>query len=110
MVEPESETATIHCKEYEILTKNYTKLISTLTDIDNLLSHCVENRIIEFREEDTLASKGLSDKIKSLLLHISGPLEAGDSKRFYKLLDIMKSKGKQPTKDLALIMEKSLNG
>jgi len=102
----------MHHKENSILTNNYTKLISTLTDIDNLLSHCVQSGIITFAEEQSILAlnKTTVDKVKSLLAHISGPLKGGDAKGFYKLLDILKSEGKQPTKDLALDMEKSLNG
>ena len=99
------------CKECEILKQNYAKLISTLTDIDSLLAHFVESDIIGYQEErDILAQKTQSDKVRSLLSHISGPLEGDDTKGFYKLLDIMKSKGKQATKDLAINMEDSLNG
>ena len=110
--EPVSETvrSAVTCKECEILQQNYAKLISTLTDIDGLLSHFVSSNVIGFQEERDILALKQSDRVRSLLSHISGPLEGGDTKGFYKLLDIMKSKGKQATKDLAETMEDSLNG
>lgn len=111
--EPISETVTpaVTCKEWEILKQNHAKLISTLTDVDSLLAHFVESDIIGYQEENhILAQNAQSNKVRSLLSHISGPLEGGDTKGFYKLLDIMKSKGKRATKDLAKNMEDSLNG
>ena len=110
VAEPVSVSETVTNKENDVLTKSYSKLISTLTDIDSLLAHFVENKIIRFPQEgEILAHKLQPDKVKALIRHIQGPLEGGDTKGFYCLLEIMKSKGKQATKDLAENMEKSLS-
>ena len=112
VTEPESvteyESETLASKECEVFRKNYPTLISTLTDIDNLLPHFVGKNIIGF-QEDVSTNKAPTEKIKRLLQHISGPLEGGNHKGFYTLLDIMESKGIQATKDLAENMKKQLN-
>lgn len=110
-IDPVSETETPRQtkKELKTLKKYYPDLIHTLTDIDSLLPHCVKESIISFQENDnTLAEKSPSNKVKKVLEHVSGPLESGSSRGFYDLLKIMKSEGKPPTKDLANKMEKSL--
>ena len=56
-----------------------------------------------------MSTNKTTEKIKGLLLHISGPLEGGDNKGFYAWLEIMKSRGKQAINDLAANMEKQLN-
>ena len=111
VAEPMLETSTVTVnRELDVLKKNYPKLTSTLTDIDNLLAYCVQEKIIGFPEEDQIRyTKGQPDKVKSSLKHIYGPLEGGNDNGFYKFLDIMKSEGKQATKDLAHSMERSLN-
>ena len=105
--EPEPETVN---KECDTLTKYYTKLTCTLTDIDSLLGFFVERKVIGFPEERAILNhnKTPSEKVKELISHIEGPLQSGNTKGFYELLDIMKSKGVQSTKDLADDMEKSL--
>ena len=109
VTEPISETSSFN-KELDVLKEYYPKLISTITDIDNLLAYCVQEKIIGFSEEGQIRHiQGQPDKVKSLLEHISGPLEGGNDRGFYKFLDIMKSEGKQATKDLALSMEQSLS-
>ena len=97
-------------KEWKILKGNYSDLISTITEIDKLLPHFVQNNVIGYpEEEEILAEKNQQNKVTKLLRHISGPLEVGNTTGFYKLLKIMKSKGNQSTQDLAHDMEKSLN-
>ena len=105
--EPEPETVN---KECDTLTKYYTKLTCTLTDIDSLLGFFVEGKVIGFQEERAILNhnKTSSEKVKELISHIEGPLQSGNTKGFYELLDIMKSKGVQSTKDLADDMEKNL--
>ena len=105
----ETSTITVN-RELDVLKKNYPKLISTLTDVDNLLAYCVQEKIIAFPEVDQIRyTKGQPDKVKSLLKHIYDPLEGGNGYGFYKFLDVMKSEGKQATKDLAHSMERSLS-
>ena len=112
-IDPVSETETPKPtkKELKILKHYFPDLISTLTDIDNLLPHCVKEEIIDFQEISNISAEKLSSshKVKKLLEHVSGPLKSGNCRGFYDLLKIMKSEGKPPTKDLANKMEKSLN-
>lgn len=107
--EAELETGTVN-REHDTLRKFYDKLTRTLTDIDNLLATLVEKNVIGFVEEKDITNQNRSsvEKVKKLLSYIEGPLESGHPKGFYELLEIMKSKGVQTTKDLAHDIEKSL--
>ena len=108
VAEPVSET--VANKENDVLTENYSKLIHIFTDINSLLAYFVEKKIIGFPQEKEILAYNLQpDRVKALIQHIQGPLEGGDTKGFYCLLEIMKSKGKQATRDLAESMEKSLS-
>ena len=109
LAEPKSETMRT-CNENEILIANYSNLTTTITEVDKLLPEFVQYGVILPEEEEVIsAEKTSSLKVKKLLKHILGPLGCGNTKAFYTLLKIMKSKGKQPTCDLALNIEKSLN-
>jgi len=89
-------------KEYNVFTEYYAKLCSCLTDIENLLPYFVQEKIIKPEDQDDInTSAKTQEKVKKLLKHISGPLQAGDTKGLYTMLDIMKNHGTQPTVDLA---------
>ena len=89
-------------KEHDVFTENYAKFCSTLTDIENLLPYFVQEKIIKPEDQDDIKiSAKTQDKVKNLLKHIAGPLQAGDSKGFYTMLSIMENHGVQATKDLA---------
>lgn len=86
----------------DVFTNHYSDLCSTLTDIDNLLPFFVGKKIITITNQTEIKREiATLNKVTKLLPHISGPLEAGDSKGFQIMLTIMKKHGLQPTKDLA---------
>ena len=93
----------------EIFTRHYASLCSTLTDVDDLLPHFVQDSIIstnDVQEINAITTK--PKKVEKLLLHISGPLTAGDTKGFHTMLTIMKAHGSQSTHDLAIKMSSSV--
>ena len=93
----------------EILTTHYSKLCSTLSDIDNLLPHFVTKKIININDlEEIKANAPSIRKVEKLMRHISGPLEAGNTEVFYIMLRIMKKYGHQATQKLADQIRKSL--
>ena len=92
-----------------IFTRHYASLCNTLTDVDNLLPYFVEENIINTNNEEEINTiTTTSNKVRKLLLHISGPLTAGDAKGFHTMLTIMKERGNQSTKDLAVRMNHEL--
>ncbi|XP_065894803.1 uncharacterized protein [Dysidea avara] len=93
-----------------IFQENYANLCSTVMEIDSLLKYFVTENVINiFDEEDIRMSVNTSAKVKKLLLHISGPLQAGDTHGFYVMLEIMKSYGTKSTQQLAENMMLKLN-
>ena len=97
-------------KENDVFTEHYSIFCDTVTDIDNLLKYFVQEKIIKSEDQDeinTLVKK--TEKVQKLLKHIAGPLEAGDSKGFYTMLDILENRGVQATKDLAVSLKTSLS-
>jgi len=89
-------------EEKEIFTQYYAKLCSTLTDVQHLLPHFVAESIIKLQDEEYINSLSLSSqKVKSLLKHISGPLNVGHTKGFHTMLKILETHGTQATKELA---------
>ena len=97
-------------KEKNVFTEHYSIFCDAVVDIDNLLKYFVEKKIIKSEDQDeinTLVKK--TEKVKKLLKHITGPLEAGDSKGFYTMLDIMENHGVQATKDLAVSLKAVLS-
>ena len=101
--------AGIQLNAKDIFTKNYSALCDTLTDIDNLLKRFVSAEVIkpgDLEKINAVVTK--SKKVEELLSHIYGPLEAGDTKGFQKMLTIMEEYGSQSTKDLAVKMKSEL--
>ena len=95
--------------ELTVLQENYAILRHTLMDVDNLLQYFVVENIITMDEEDKIKSLDVkSEKVRNLLLYISGPLQAGDTNGFYNMLKIMKRYGTRATQSLAKHMESSL--
>jgi len=96
-------------KEEEIFTEHYSKLCDTITDVDDLLPHFVQQSIISENELEVISKLNTKmEKVKELLSHISGPLQAGNSKGFYSMLGIMEERGVKATKELAATMRKLL--
>ena len=94
--------ASSRLKEEEIFTANYAKLCDTITDVHDLLPQFVQRSIISENEMEEISNLTIRvEKVKRLLSHISGPLSAGNSNRFYMMLSIMEEHGTQATKELA---------
>lgn len=90
-------------KDYDIFTKHYASLCSTITDVEHLLPYFVQENIINTNDEAEIqAITTTRNKVKKLLSHIAGPLSAGYAKGFHTMLTIMKEHGNQSTKDLAV--------
>ena len=83
--------------------EKYADLCSTIRDIDNLLKHLVTKNILKIEDEVRIDAISVpSEKVKSLLHLIEGPLRSGDTQAFYTLLGIMKECGVEATKSLAI--------
>ena len=93
----------------EVFTRHYSQLCNTLTDVDNLLSHFVQQRVISTNDLEELNSIVPSTKkVQKLLMHISGPLKAGSSEVFYTMLRIMEEYGHHATRCLADQIKRSI--
>ena len=96
-------------KEMKLFNKYYFKLCHTLTDIDDLLPYFVQENIIKIDElEEIKFPSTKKDKVQKLLVHISGPLEAGNTKVFHTMLRIMEEHGHDATQQLADQIRRSL--
>ena len=95
--------------EEEVFTRHYSQLCNTLTDVDNLLPYFVQQRVITTNDLEELNSIVPSTKkVHKLLMHISGPLKAGNTEVFYTMLRIMEEYGLQATNQLADQIRKSI--
>ena len=98
-------------KEFDVFQTNYALLRDTMTDIDDLLKHFVADKIITITEEEEIKfSTSKSEKVRKVLLHIVGPLKAGNVLPFNTMLEIMKNYGVNATRLLAEDMLKDLKG
>ena len=91
-------------KELKVLTKHYSKLCHTLSDIDNLLPYFVEENIIFINEVEEINATTPSTKyhkVQKLMIHIYGPLKAGNIEVFHIMLRIMEEHGHWATQQLA---------
>jgi len=96
-------------KDKEVFSSNYFKFCNSMTDIENLLKYFITATIINTDDQsEILAPPKLTSKVTLLLKHISGPLEAGDTKPFRMMLDIMEKHGNLATKTLAISVKKCL--
>ena len=91
---------TTQSREESAFKSHYSELYS-LTDIDNLLPHFVEENIIS--ESNLNEMKSLTSYVKKnrLLSQISGRLKTGNAKGFYAMLSIMKKHGTETTRNLS---------
>ena len=87
--------------EKEIFRKNYTKFCNILKHEDSLHPYLVEKQIILEDDLVEIRSKPPAEKGPTLLRHISGPLQAGQSHGFYTLIKIMRKCGKPDTQEFA---------
>ena len=86
----------------KVFKDHYASLCNRIINIDELLKYFVLEKIISSETQQEIYNcTSLFQKNSKLLLHVSGPLEVGDSKGFYTLLKIMKSHGVDDTQRLA---------
>ena len=72
---------------------------------DGLHPHLVEKQIISADDLADIRSAKVVEKGPTLLRHISGPLQAGQTKGFYRLLEVMREHGKLDTQEFAKRIE-----
>ena len=89
------------CKEKEIFRNNYTKFCNIVKQEDGLHPHLVEKQIISPDDLADIRSAKVIEKGPTLLRHISSPLEAGQTKGFYALLEVMREHGRLDTQKFA---------
>ena len=97
--------------EHVVFTDHYPMLCDTLTDVDNLLPHFVQKRVIktdDLEEINATVPSTKKHKVQKLIMHVSGPLRAGNTEMFYTMLRIMEEYGHQATQQLAEQIRKSL--
>lgn len=95
--------------KYRVLQKNYAALCDTMTDIDEFLQYFVAENIINTEEEEKIRLLDIkSRKVGKLLMHINGPLKAGDESGLYTMLRIMKMWGLKATQTLSDNIAKDL--
>ena len=93
----------------EVFKSNYDKFCSAMTDIENLLKYFITVNIINTDDQSEIfAIPRPSQKVEMLLKHISGSLEAGNTKPFRMMLDIMEKHGNLTTNQLAISVRKFL--
>ena len=96
--------------EEQVLTKYYPRLCSTLTDIENLLPYFVEEDVIKFGDlEEINAIVPSTKKVQKLMVHISGPLRAGNTEVLNIMLRILEQHGHHATQQLAYQIRTSLS-
>ena len=86
--------------ELAVFEENYALLCNTIVDVvDLLMKYCVEEKILE--ETQIVAYTAVAEKLKLLLLKISGCLKAGATRSFHMMLTIMREHGGKGTQILA---------
>ena len=89
-------------KEHEQFIEHYSEFCDTITDVEILLPHFVQEKIISADDcEDINNAVKLREKIQKLMIHILHLLECGDTEGFYIMLKIMEKHGNPDTKKLA---------
>jgi len=95
-------------KEKQVFTKNYSRFCDILKNEDNLLDKFVEKKIISYDQAVVLRNAPITRKGQDFLINISGPLDGGQTKGFYIMLDIMKEHGRIGTQDFVADIEQQL--
>ena len=104
-------TMATHQSLSEVFTRHYSQLCDTLTDVDNLLPHFVQHGVIstnDLEEISAIVPSTKKQKVQKLMIHISGPLKAGNTEVLYTMLRIMEEHGHHATRHLADQIRKSL--
>ena len=98
--------------EQKMFTRHYSQLCDTLTDVDNLLPHFVQEGVItnnDLEEISAIVPSTKKQKVQKLMIHASGPLKAGNTEVFYIMLRIMEEHGHHATRHLADKIRQSLS-
>ena len=91
-----------------MFTRNYGKFCDILKNEDGLLDKFVEKKIISYDQAVVLRDAPITRKGQDFLINISGPLDGGQTKGFYIMLEIMKEHGRIGTQDFAADIEQQL--
>ena len=103
-------TVRMDIHELNMFTDYYSALCHTLTDVDSLLPQFVQKRVITTDNlEEINAIVTSTKKVQKLMVHISGPLGAGNTEVFYIMLRIMEEHGHHATQQLAHQIRGSLS-
>ena len=97
--------------EYRELLIRYSKLCSTITDVEvnTLLVHFEQKRIIRPSDHQEIkATVKPNEKVQKLMTYILGTLEAGNTEVFCNVLTILEERGNQATRQLAGEMREHL--
>ena len=93
----------------KVFRSHYSHFCNAITDIQSLTQHFVAESIIDINDiSDIRDTPRQPEQVKRLLKLISGPLEAGNSKPFRIMLDIMEKHGIMGTKLLAIAVKKQI--
>ena len=95
-------------KEKQVFTNNYGRFCDILKNEDSLLDKFVEKKIISYNQAVVLRDAPITRKGQDFLINISGPLDGGQTKGFYIMLEIMKEHGRIGTQDFAADMQRQL--
>ena len=102
--------ADFDAKEKEVFGGHFLTLCDTVTDIESLLPHFVQTNVITVGDLEEINSiSRVEKKVEKLLLHVNGPLSAGNTKNFYAILNVMMTHGAQATRELAVKMQDAVS-
>ena len=97
-------------EELNVFTEYYSALCDTVTDVDNLLPQFVQKKVVAMSDhEEIMASSTKKAKVQKLMIHVSGPLRAGNAEGFHSMLRIMEEHGHKATQQLANQIRRSLH-
>jgi len=86
---------------------------SDLTQVfrtNTFAAHFVSARIITMTDHDEICSLSPTSGGIRLLRNVSAPLETGDTRNFYKMLDIMQNHGNNHARTLVGSMQSFIRG
>lgn len=107
----------MHCKcvvigpgdELRVFRKYYNDMMKIIP-ITSLSGHFVSANIITpCEDEEVISPTTPTERARTFLLKMSGPLEAGQTESFYRLLEILESFGNEDCSKLASKMKKEIS-
>jgi len=95
--------------EYEAFVTYYPDLTQVFRT-NTLAAHFVSARIITMTDHDEICSLSPTYGGLRLLRNVSAPLETGNTRNFYKMLDIMQNHGNSHAKTLVRSIQSFIHG